>query len=139
MTVADVTKSKEVLAFINEKFNLSQTGPIREQIWAKKEAPELDDGEYPEAVFFKTIQNIPANVQNDAVNLNAWGMKQKNAGGIFFQFAEVETKESNCAVQFNVDMDFSSVINKVNGACCIIITTETDTLNVCSTATYRCE
>jgi len=139
MTVADVTKSKEVLAFINQKFNLSQTGLIRENIWAKKTAPELDDGEYPEAVFFKTINLLPTNVQTDAVNLNAWGMKQKNSGIIFFQFADVKTKDNNCDINFNMDMDFSSVISKVNASCCINIHTEQDMLHVCSTATFRCE
>jgi len=85
MTVADVTKVKEVLGFINEKFNLSQTGPIRETIWANKNAPELDDGEYPAAVFFKTISNMPSNVQNDEVNVTPWGLKQKTSGAIFFE------------------------------------------------------
>ena len=45
MTVADVTKSNEVLSFVNEKFKLTQTGPIRDKIWTHKAAPALDDNE----------------------------------------------------------------------------------------------
>lgn len=45
MTVADHTKTKEVLSFLNEKFKLSQEGPIREKIWNNKSAPTVEEGE----------------------------------------------------------------------------------------------
>lgn len=45
MTVADHTKLQEVLGFINEKFQLSQTGLIRDKIWANKKAASIDEGQ----------------------------------------------------------------------------------------------
>jgi hypothetical protein len=133
MSVTDVTKTKEVLSFINEKFILSQTGSIRENIWNKKQAPELDDEKYPEAVFFKTKNSVVSNIVKDAVNITNWGVKQKNSGTIFFEYAEVQDNKGNCDIEFNTTIDFSTSINNVKGTCCININTSSQ-LHICSTA-----
>lgn len=84
MAIADHTKNKEVMSFINEKFKLSQTGLIRDKIWGNKSAPTIEEGEYPEAVFFKTIKGKVSGAKNDKLNVLNWGVKEKESGKIFF-------------------------------------------------------
>lgn len=139
MTVADFTKAKEVLAFINEKFKLAQSGPIRDKIWTNKSAPALDEGEYPTAIFFKSLNGKATNIKNDAINVLNWGVKEKESGKVFFTYTDVSAKDNQCQIEFNFNTDFSTMVDNVDGSCCINITTEKDKLHICSNATFRCQ
>lgn len=138
MTVADHTKQREVLGFLNDKFKLSQTGPIRDKIWTNKSAPALDDGEEPAAVFFKTVNSKPTQIKNDKLTVLNWGVKEKSTGKIFFTYDEVNFKDNLCQIEFNFTQDFSQSIENVEGSCCVNISTEKDSLHICSKATFRC-
>jgi len=82
--VADYTKTKEFLTFLNDKFKLTQSGPIRDKIWSNKTVSVLDDGQYPKAVFLKTLNNKVLSQQVDAINVLNWGVKEKESGKIAF-------------------------------------------------------
>jgi len=138
IAIADSSKLPEVLGFLNEKYKLTQSGPIRDKIWEQTDAMTFEENEYPQVKIFKDVKRIPTSIRDDQLNILSWSVKEKSTGKIFFTYDSVLEKDNVCEILFT-SQDFSQSVDNVQALCCLDVNTNTDHLHICSTETFRCE
>jgi len=138
IAIADSSKLAEVLGFLNEKYKLTQTGPIRDKIWEQSDAMTFEENEYPQVKIFKDVKRVPTSIRDDELNILSWSVKEKSTGKIFFTYDDVLEKDGICEILFT-EQDFSQSVDNVQSLCCLDVNTTKDHLHICSTETFRCE